>query len=183
MYCEERNDKFSSSVRYNSSCFSHHFCDRNCFSDSLIAISGPAIMPIKVMVICETPIQCSGFMLTTMITYHSPSGHPTSRTSDTRKSSPGATAPPACRLRVGVPVKWSRADAPGCRRPPPSAHPHPHAGGPRRRAAGAGTGGGRRDGRPGNGRRERVMPPSPGTRKHRPAQPLHGRAGRASASR
>jgi len=45
----------------------------------------------------------------------------------TRMSSPGATAPRACRLRVGIAVKWPLADDAGCTahskmvRPPPTA--------------------------------------------------------------
>jgi hypothetical protein len=67
---------------------------------------------------------------------------------DRPQVSPGATAPLACRLRVGIPVKWTRAEGPqshrvrrscairrparadhGCGHPPHAAHPHPRAGG------------------------------------------------------
>ena len=86
---------------------------------------------------------------------------------DRPQVSPGATAPLACRLRVGIPVKWTRAEGPqshrvrrscairrparadhGCGHPPHAAHPHPRAGGrgDGQRAAGAGTGRRRRTG-------------------------------------
>jgi len=63
--------------------------------------------------------------------------------------SPGAPAPRACRLRVGTPAKWPRADQPRpwTRSLPPAAHPPPPAGG-------AATDHGRRG--PGRGARERA---------------------------
>jgi hypothetical protein len=42
-------------------------------------------------------------------------------------SSPGATAPRACRLRDGIPVKWPRDDAPGRAAFRPRASPFPPA--------------------------------------------------------
>jgi hypothetical protein len=48
-------------------------------------------------------------------------GNPTPPTSAVRRLSPGVTAPPACRPRDGVPVKWPRAEVPGA--PLRAAHP------------------------------------------------------------
>ncbi len=63
-------------------------------------------------------------------------GNPTTPTSGIPKASPGATAPPACRLRVAVPVKWPRA---------PIARPAPI---PIRALPVAATGDGQRNWRP-----------------------------------
>jgi len=101
---------------------------------------------------------------------------PAPQASEIRKSSPGATAPRACWLRVGIPAKWSLADVPECWRPPPARIPV-------RTTAGAATDRGRRTlGRAAGGAKH-VMLPSPAIRLYRPTQPRRGRAGRASASR
>jgi hypothetical protein len=97
------------------------------------------------------------------------------------KASPGAPAPRACRLRVGIPAKWALADVLGftaCEyrtpsigrpradhgrsAPTPIAHPHPHAGG---RGDGA------------RAARSALCNPTPAAGGYRPAQPRHGRAG------
>ena len=93
--------------------------------------------------------------------------------------SPGATAPRACRLRVGVPAKNDAASEPTGHTswmPAPSArraHPHP-------RAGGRGDGNARRA--RGEGSAKRVMPPNLGSRSNPRRTLRHGRSGRASAS-
>jgi len=95
--------------------------------------------------------------------YASPTAHP--------EVSPGATAPRACRPRVGILVKWPLGDVPGCG--PPSAPRASSARRSRRRTAGGGWPGRAADiGRTGC----RVSHPNPGTRKYRPAHLRHGRA-------
>ena len=113
----------------------------------------------------------------------------------TRKYRPGATAPRACRLRVGIPVKWARAEARGYITPENGA---PSAGLPRADHARAALRaarvpirtpaarrrtrrGARRDGPSALGRREarygKATPRTSASREHPEAHLRHARAG------
>jgi hypothetical protein len=121
-----------------------------------------------------------------MATWPADFGHP--------EVSPDASAPRACRLRVGIPLKWPLADVPwitttrksnAVRRPAPRrswrrlprrAHPIRHA-----RGRGDGPHGGCRNGAPKRRAARSVSAPAAG--RYPPTQLRHERAGCASASR